>query len=336
MSVTPAELVARVEAATVEPADNRATRGRILETLRRAVPFDFYAWLLTDPESLVGTSPLAEVPRLPDLPTLVRLKYLAPDSWRGLTPVSSQPGPSPWRDLLEGYGVRDVASLVFADRFGCWGFLDLWRDRPFTQPEIALLRAVVPTITTVSRLREAAALATSPGARALEGPAVLVLSSTLEVRTRTGETEAVLRRLLPTDAGREPVPAGAFNVAAQLLATEAGADGHPASARVHVGDGRWLTFRAARLAGDDRPDPDIAVTVEPTAPGERLRLFALAHGLSNREFQVLAVLAEGEDTRTVARRLFVSEYTVQDHLKAITVKTGLRSRRTLLARAMGS
>ena len=34
-----------------------------------------------------------------------------------------------WRDLLSGYGVMDVASLVFRDSFGCWGFLDLWRRR---------------------------------------------------------------------------------------------------------------------------------------------------------------------------------------------------------------
>ena len=32
-----------------------------------------------------------------------------------------------WHDLLCGYGVSDVASLVFRDGFGCWGFLDLWR-----------------------------------------------------------------------------------------------------------------------------------------------------------------------------------------------------------------
>jgi hypothetical protein len=24
-------------------------------------------------------------------------------------------------------GVGDVASMVFAGRYGCWGFLDLWR-----------------------------------------------------------------------------------------------------------------------------------------------------------------------------------------------------------------
>jgi hypothetical protein len=38
-----------------------------LKELRQTVPFDAYAWLLTDPETSVGSSPLADVPCLPEL-----------------------------------------------------------------------------------------------------------------------------------------------------------------------------------------------------------------------------------------------------------------------------
>jgi DNA-binding CsgD family transcriptional regulator len=34
--------------------------------------------------------------------------------------------------------------------------------------------------------------------------------------------------------------------------------------------------------------------------------------------------------------MFVSEHTVQDHLKSIFAKTAARNRRTLLARALGT
>ena len=47
-------------------------------------------------------------------------------------------------------------------------------------------------------------------------------------------------------------------------------------------------------------------------------------------------LATRSDTRELARRMRLSEHTVQDHLKSVFAKTGTRSRRDLLARALGS
>lgn len=56
--------------------DARTLRLGLLGELGQMVPFDAYAWLLTDPETSVGSSPLADVPCLPELPRLIRLKYL--------------------------------------------------------------------------------------------------------------------------------------------------------------------------------------------------------------------------------------------------------------------
>ena len=106
-------------------------------------------------------------------------------------------------------------------------------------------------------------------------------------------------------------------------------DDHPPSARVHLSDGLWLTLRAARLG------EDIAVTIEECSPGERLDLYARAIGLTGRESELLGLLAEGLDTKTVAGRMFLSEHTVQDHLKSVFAKAGTRSRRTVLSRALG-
>jgi DNA-binding CsgD family transcriptional regulator len=110
---------------------------------------------------------------------------------------------------------------------------------------------------------------------------------------------------------------------------EAGVDHHPPTARVHLGEGAWITLRAARI-GDD-----IAVTIEYAAPGERLDVFCRASGLSARESSLVEVLADGVDTREAAARLHVSQHTVQDHLKSIFEKTATHSRRQLLARAIG-
>lgn len=175
----------------------------------------------------------------------------------------------------------------------------------------------------------------SGAAYAPDGPAVLMLSPDLQVRAQTPETEAYLRALVPPTADRQPIPAGAYNVGAQMLAREHGVDSRPSRARVHLGRGVWLTLRAARIVASDETDPDIAVTIEPTSPNERMGLFSLAHGLTKREAEIVTACARGADTRGLARTLFVSENTVQDHFKSIFAKPGARTRGELLAIARG-
>ncbi|MDQ2951655.1 MAG: helix-turn-helix transcriptional regulator [Chloroflexota bacterium] len=71
---------------------------------------------------------------------------------------------------------------------------------------------------------------------------------------------------------------------------------------------------------------NIAVTIEQSSPVERLDLFARAFGLTARETELLDHLATGVDTKTLASQLFISQHTVQDHLKSIFAKTGTQSR----------
>jgi DNA-binding CsgD family transcriptional regulator len=332
-------------------ADARALRLEVLAVIRRAVGFDAYAWLLTDPETSVGSSPLADVPCLPVLPQLIRLKYLTTlNRWTGLpcgaVSLSGAAGGDlsrslMWRELLRSYQVSDIASSAYRDRFGCWGFLDLWRIQapPFCDADIEFLSGIAGRVTAALRRSQARAFAPSAGADRLPaGPVVLLLSPDLQVRAQTPQTQRYLRLLVPPDAeDQAPVPAGAYNVAAQLLATEAGADASPPLARVHLASGRWLTLRAARLgAAQPVSERDIAVSIEPAAPHDRVAVFARACGLSPRETQLLHHLVTGADTRDLARHLFVSENTVQDHLKSIFTKTATRTRRTLLARALGT
>ena len=319
----------------------RGLRLAVLDELRAAVGFDAYSWLLTDPETEVGCAPLADVPCLPELPRLIRLKYLtAVNRWTRLeAPVAflgaQRDHSLVWRDMLAGYGVTDVASVVFRDRFGCWAFLELWRignARPFTEADADFLAGMAAPVTEALRQCQARTFDGVPVPPDRTGPVVLMLSSDLEVRAQTEETDRYLRALVPPDDERRPVPSGAYNVAAQLLAVEAGVDDHPPWARVHLAGGVWLTLRAARI-GDTQPD--IAVTIETASPAERTDVFARALGLSAREAELLGHLVAGADTRDVAGRMFLSEHTVQDHLKSIFAKSGTRNRRTLLARAAG-
>lgn len=328
-------------------SDARALRRALLEEIGRSVGFDAHAWLLCDPGTEVGSDPVADVPCISELPRLIRLKYATDvNRWtRMRAPVATlleatdgRPERSlVWRELLSAYEVRDVASVVFRDRFGCWAFLDLWRigsSGTFTREDAGYLNAIASPVTAALRLAQAQTFHVPNAAPAPDGPAVLVLSPDLRVRAQTSETEAYLRALVPPAADRQPIPAGAYNVGAQLLAGEDGVDDRPPRARVHLGRGVWLTLRAARILGDTAQS-DIAVTIEPTSTSERLALFALAHGLTKRETEIVAVCGRGADTRALATELFLSENTVQDHFKSIFAKTGARSRGELLASARG-
>lgn len=334
-------------------SDDRALRVRMLQAVRDVVPFDYFAWLLTDPATAVGSSPLADAPDLRELPRLIALKYLTTvGRWTevGRSPVISLHAQTDgrleesllWRELLVRHAVTDVASLVLADRYGCWGFLDLWRcepAEPFTPQELDFLAGLVTPIT--SALRGSQALSfrnASPVADAMgrPGPAVILLSPTLEVRAQTSETERLLRILVPPSDGADPIPVAAYNVAAQLLAVEAGVDAAPPTARVHVAAETWVTLRAARIGVEDAEvERDIAVTIEQTAPVDRIDLFARSFGLSARETEVLVNLTTGADTRQIAERMHVSEHTVPDHLKSMFAKTGCHTRRSLLSCALG-
>lgn len=330
--------------------DARGLRLQLVDEIRRVVHFDAFAWLLTDPETWVGSSPLAAVPCLPELPSLIRLKYLTDlNRWTRLAGPVALLGETTggdlsrslvWRELLHRYGVVDIASAVLTDQFGCWGFLDLWRTdgaNRFTTAEAAFLADIAAPVATALR-RSQANTFVAPASREWQrrGPVLLLLSSNLDVLAQTHETQEYLRVLVPPDEDRSPVPANAYNVAAQLLAVEAGIDANPPSARVHLSGGRWLTLRAARI-DDPRPghERDIAVSIEDSSPAERASLFSRSSGLSARESELLGHLVTGHDTEDLARLMFLSQHTVQDHFKSIFAKTAVRNRRTLLARARG-
>src|SRR5580693_7260794 len=227
-----ARSVERVVRICESAADATTLRLRLLAEIRRAVRFDAYAWLLTDPETSVGSAPLADVPCLPELPRLIALKYLTRiNRWTSLQGTRAAllheatggdlSRSLLWRDLQSRYAVSDVASLVFRDRFGCWGFLDLWRSGAparFGPDEAAFLGDIAEPVTAALRRSQASAFTSGGGTRARgrRGRVVLLLSPALAVLRQTPETREYLGFLFPPAEARPPIPASAYNVAAQL------------------------------------------------------------------------------------------------------------------------
>jgi DNA-binding CsgD family transcriptional regulator len=59
-------------------------------------------------------------------------------------------------------------------------------------------------------------------------------------------------------------------------------------------------------------------------------------GVTRREAELAALLAEGQDLQSIARRLSISEDTARKHLKSIYTKTDLHSQADLVRRILTS
>lgn len=317
------------------------------------IPFDYYAWPLADPEHWTGIRPLAHPPDPANVTTLIRWKYLTPTNrWTVLgsraRPVASllqETGGQPerselWNRVLRDAGVIDAASVCFSERFGVWGWLDLWRTRGsgFEPSELDLLAALVPESATSLRrciaVRFDAAVPAEPWTvRQAPAQGVVLLSDGLEVTGLNAAAEQWQGLLVPPP--NRSVSAEVFNVAAQLLAREAGVDARDPVSRVPIGAGRWATLNASRMLRSRGGGAGIAVTIERCPSSALLGIYLRSHGLTPRERELVRLLARGLDPAALARRLGITECTVQDHLKSVFAKTGVHGRGELLAHALG-
>ena len=340
------ELDDRIDALAQRGLADRALRGAILQAISPMVPFDSYVWLSTDPETAVGCVPLAEVPDVRQVPSLIRNRYLVEERhWANpLTHVvttlagasNGTLGQRTWTEQLAVHGVTDVATMVLRDAYGCWGFIDLWRiGGTFSAKECTTLEACASAVTRAARCSLLGTFAQSTtGGAPMDEPAIVLLDDELSLITQTAQAQAHLRALLPPSPDHAPIPAAVYNVAAQLLANEVGVGGHAARARLPLG-GRWLTTRAARAWPAAGRPAAIAVSIERATRDERTDIYARVAGLSAREGEILRLLVIGGDTREISERLFLSAHTVQDHLKSIFAKTGVHNRKILIAHATG-
>ncbi|MGH3985433.1 MAG: helix-turn-helix transcriptional regulator [Pseudonocardiaceae bacterium] len=101
-------------------------------------------------------------------------------------------------------------------------------------------------------------------------------------------------------------------------------------ARLRDARGRWAVLQASPLIGGD--DEQIAVAIEPATGDQLIGLLLVAYSLTSRERDICREVIAGYSTADIAGRLFISAHTVQDHLKSVFAKVGVRSRGELVAR----
>jgi DNA-binding CsgD family transcriptional regulator len=149
------------------------------------------------------------------------------------------------------------------------------------------------------------------------------------VEAITPPAERWLRKLITAGAAEGDLPAVVNNVAYRALLAARGGGSGGARARVPTSTGTWLVVHGSVIG--DPAEGRTAVIVEPARPPELAPLIVAAHGLTAREREVTQLVLQGLSTAEISAQLHLSEYTVQDHLKAIFEKVGVRSRRELVA-----
>lgn len=215
-----------------------------------------------------------------------------------------------------------------------WAAVALYRSgrgSGFTPAEGDFLARVAGTVAVGVRAGLVTAAATRPDAPApASGPAVIVVDPDNTVSRISPAAADRVAELGGDGWGALPTPVAAITSAARALAD--GRLGTVPRLRVRTAAGQWLVVHAAPLADREGRRPQVVVTLEEARPSEIVPLVVAAFGLTGRERDVVAGVLHGSSTREIGRDLHLSPYTVQDHLKAVFDKTGVGSRRELVAR----
>ncbi|MGN6576235.1 MAG: helix-turn-helix transcriptional regulator [Nocardioides sp.] len=245
--------------------------------------------------------------RLSDLPTRERLRSLR---YRGV-----------WRPL----GLEHELRAVFLVDGTCWGAAGMARSgHDFTERETDFLAAVLPAIASATR---AAVRAEIRGRDGGADPAVVVVGADGSVRSATPAAHEWEDRFDVFAQGHFQTVMRAMAAAARV-ATSGGFQG-----RLRDGSGHWVVLRASPLVGGE--DGQVAVALESAGGDDLVSLQLRAYGLTAREEEVCREVLAGRTSAEIAAHLFISVNTVQDHLKSVFAKVGVRSRGSLVARLSG-
>ena len=211
-----------------------------------------------------------------------------------------------------------------------WGALGLYREpgRPMFDPEEKrFLTAVAPQLAEGAKRALLVGEATDP--EGPEAPGLLILDAHFEVESTTPGVDRWLAELPDGDPDAGRLPSAVRSVAARAVSPSE-RPGEVAMARVLSRRGTWVVLHGAPLSpvGPAR----VAVIIEAAQPARIAPLLMAAYGLTERDREVTAQVLQGASTAEIAEALVVSTHTVQQHLKAVFTKTGVRSRRDLVGK----
>ena len=316
------------------------------ESIREVVSFDGWCWHTIDPATSMLTSAIR--PDFESEPRFPRYEYTVPDvnkfahlarsrqtaavlseATHGLLATSAR-----YRDLLHPRGIEHELRASFVSDGCCWAACALYRKASSADFSVEDADFISSLSTMVAEgFKRALLIADTTAEPASDGPGLVLLDEDDVLQSLTPSAERWIADLVDAGSGeRRLLPSPFYAVAARARALADGSESadQMAYARVITRSGRWVTLHASRLTG--RSTSLTAVIIEPAQAIEIAPLIVRAYGLTEREREVAKLVLQGFSTREIAERLHLSPLTIQDYLKSIFDKSGVRSRRELVAR----
>jgi DNA-binding CsgD family transcriptional regulator len=322
--------------------DSITLRREIAQRIAGAIHFDSYAFSTCDPDTgLMNHTVAAGVPEALAR-TYVEIFYpavlarlgidLARDGRKVLS-IADQPPAA--RRAIRRHGLRQQLHVLAAANGRLWGTWCLMRGNAssaVTRREYNLLNRLTPHL--VRGLQSAALIdrAISPVPADHDAAGVLVLDARNRPMLRTGVTAAWIEDL--SDIGlqmAENVPLAIVALASQVRAM-ADERGFEQQLRARGRSGKWYTLRASLAEPDAAGECAVVVVIRPALPQEIGRVLTALYALSPREREVVAAVARGEATKTIADALRLSPHTVTEHIQRACDKIGVRGRKALIAK----
>lgn len=317
---------------------------QVSEVLRTAVPhYTSPCWYTVDPASLLITSHYN--PWMPELPReSLAMEYYSDDvnqiidvarSPSGISTAHEATGGDPsgsprWQANSALGGDQELVAALRTHSGETWGALGLYGEagqQMFDAEEKRFLQDSAPSLAEGARRALLFGEATDP--ESAQAPGLLVLSRDLTIDSSTPGVEVLLRDLPDGDLDRDRLPAAVLSVASRAMRCLANDEpAEVAMARVLTRSGAWVVLHGAALQSGGALR--VAVIIEPAHPARITSLLMSAYGMTERERDVTRLLLQGRSTAEIAAELVVSPHTVQQHLKRVFDKTGVRSRRDLV------
>jgi DNA-binding CsgD family transcriptional regulator len=316
--------------------------------LRRAVGFDGVCVLTLDPATLLPTGEVVENGLPPDATArMAEIEVGGEDDFNKFGALARAEHPAArlseatggdldrsrrHREVRRPHGFGDELRAALVSDSTAWGAITLLREvggPEFTPSDAAVVAAVSHDL--AEGLRRAVVRGALSAAKPGQEPAGLViLEDDNSIALMNPAGEECLAELLDGATPAGHVPGVITAVAARSRSAASGDALSDARARVRTSSGRWLHIHASAVG--EGAEARSVVILEPARTPELAPLIADAYGLTERERLVTQLVAQGLDTNAIGERLYLSPWTVQDHLKSIFEKTGVGTRGELVAR----